>query len=430
MSLMLTVVEGGGEAFDVHLDADPDTPVGAVARALAEAGGVPLPPEGSGLYAEGRLLPAGMLLRDAPLHHAAVVGLGRPPVSQSVEPAGLVEVRAVGGPGAGAVHRLDIGEYRVGLGQGGALQVLRQAPAQPYAVLRVGPRGRCVVAPDGSDGSERGAGALQLDREGVEGEVPWPVGAQLLVGDCLLELALPQGPDAALQPSEDGAGRDYNRPPRLRPAEASTRFTLPSPPQPPAHRTLPWVAAAVPLVMAVAGWLVFQRPTMLLFGLLSPVAVLGNYLMNRRGGRQSYAEALAAYEEKKERIEGEAREALAAERTARRRGFPDPAEVILTAVGPRRRRLWERRTSDADFLELRVGTADQPSEVVLRDPDQGRAPPAGPLDRARCAGHRSAARARCAGYRRCRGRPRRRWRGGPSLRQPSCTARVTFRSIC
>ncbi|MDI3405750.1 FtsK/SpoIIIE domain-containing protein [Streptomyces cavernicola] len=364
---MLTVVEGGGDAFDVHLDADPDTPVGAVALALAEAGGVPLPPDGAGLYAEGRLLPSDLLLRDAPLHHAAVVGLGRPAGERSAEPAGLVEVRAVGGPGAGAVHRLDIGEYRVGLAQDGTPRVQRQAPYQAYATLQVGPRGRCTVAPDAPGGTQPSVKPPQLDREDVTEEVAWAVGAQLLVGGALLELSLPQSPDAALEPSEDGTGRDYNRPPRLRPAETSTRFTLPTPPTPPAHRSLPWIAATVPLVMAVAGWLIFQRPSMLLFGLLSPVAVLGNYLMNKRGGRQSHAEAVAAYEEKKARIEGDARAALEAERTARRRGFPDPAEVILTAVGPRRR-LWERRTSDADFLELRVGTADQPSDVVLRDP--------------------------------------------------------------
>ncbi|MFG2140385.1 FtsK/SpoIIIE domain-containing protein [Streptomyces sp. NPDC048650] len=364
---MLTVVEGNGDAFDVHLDTDPDTPLGAVAEALAGAGGVHRPPEGLGLYTGDRLLPADMRLRDSPLHHAAIVGLGRPAATSSAEPDGLVEVRAVGGAGAGAVHRLDIGEYRIGLAHDGTAQVLRAVPARPFAVLTVGPGGRCRVAPDASapDG-----GTVQLDREDLAEATAWPAGAQLALpgsGGVLLELALPQRADAAVQPSEDGTGWDYNRPPRLRPAENATRFTLPSPPAAPAARPLPWIAAAVPLVMAVTGALIFHRPTMLLFGLLSPVAVLGNYLMSRRTGRQSHSGAVAAYEEKKGRIEGEAREALAAERTARRRGFPDPAEVVLTAVGPRHR-LWERRTSDADFLELRIGTADLPSDVVLHDP--------------------------------------------------------------
>ncbi|MFF4499883.1 FtsK/SpoIIIE domain-containing protein [Streptomyces sp. NPDC001401] len=360
---MLTVVEGDGDAFDVHLDADPDTPLSAVAAALAEAGGVHRPLEGLGLYAGDRLLPADLTLRDAPLHHAAVVGLGRPAGTSSAEPDGLVEVRAVGGTGAGAVRRLGIGEYRIGLAHDGTAQVLGTVPDRPFAVLTVGPGGRCRVAPDESaDG-----GDLQLDREDLTEPTAWAVGEQLLVGGSLLELALPERPDAAVQPSEDGTGQDYNRPPRLRPPVNATRFALPSPPATPAARPMPWITALAPLVMAGAGVLVFGRLSMLLFGLLSPVAILGNYLVNRRSGRQSHAEAVAAYKEKKARIEGDAKQALAAERTARRRGFPDPAEVVLTAVGPRRR-LWERRTTDADFLELRIGTADLPSEVVLQDP--------------------------------------------------------------
>ncbi len=106
------------------------------------------------------------------------------------------------------------------------------------------------------DASAPDGGTPQLDREDLAAATAWPAGAQLALpgsGGILLELALPQRPDAAVQPSEDGTGWDYNRPPRLRPAENATRFTLPSPPASPAARPLPWLAAAAPLVMAVAG---------------------------------------------------------------------------------------------------------------------------------------------------------------------------------
>jgi S-DNA-T family DNA segregation ATPase FtsK/SpoIIIE len=49
---------------------------------------------------------------------------------------------------------------------------------------------------------------------------------------------------------------------------------------------------------------------------------------------------------------------------------------LSIASGPRRR-LWERRRADADYLLLRVGTADLPSAVELTDPRRRSAAAAG-----------------------------------------------------
>ncbi|MFE5819989.1 FtsK/SpoIIIE domain-containing protein [Streptomyces sp. NPDC056479] len=351
MRLLLTVVDDVGDAFDVQIETEPDTPAGAIARALG----------GHALHVGGVLIPPEVTVRESPLRDAAVVHLGRPARVAAREPDGLVEVRVVGGTGAGSVYRLDIGEYHIHHAQDGSPHVSRSAPAGAATRLRVGAGGRCTLLP------HDGAGPVHLDRDEVSEERPWPLGAQLATGSCLLALALAERPDAALQPCEDGGGLDYNRPPRLLPAKPGADFRLPSPPLEPERRPLPYIAAVVPLIMAAAGVLIFGRLSALLFGLLTPVAVIGNYVMNRRSGKESYATRLAAYEETKARIESEAENAVVAERIARRAWFPDPATVLLTAVGPRRR-LWERRTTDADFLELRVGTADQPSEVVLQDP--------------------------------------------------------------
>ncbi|MFI1393698.1 FtsK/SpoIIIE domain-containing protein [Streptomyces sp. NPDC020681] len=365
MQLRITVVDSVGDAFDVHLEADPQTPVAAVAQALAQAGGDAEPLSGPSLIVEGKGVDPESTLQDSPLRDAAVVHLARPQRGLAKEPDGLVEVRVVGGTGAGTVHRLDMGEYEIGTASDGTVRVGRSRPANRAARLRVGPGGRCTLL------AHLGGSPLELDREDIDGDTPWPAGAQLSLGapgGSLLELVLPQRPDAAVQPSEDGGGLDYNRPPRLLPPKPETRFRLPSPPGEPEKRPLPYIAAIVPLLMAAGGVLIFGRLSALLFGLLSPVAVIGSYVMSRRSGKESYATRLAKCKEAKARIEKDAEEALVAERTARRRGFPDPAAVLLTAVGPRRR-LWERRKADADFLELRIGTADQPSEVVLQDPE-------------------------------------------------------------
>ena len=58
-------------------------------------------------------------------------------------------------------------------------------------------------------------------------------------------------PDAALHPAEDGAGLEFNRPPRLLPPGGTTRFQLPSPPARPERRPVPVLMALVPVVLGV-----------------------------------------------------------------------------------------------------------------------------------------------------------------------------------
>jgi DNA segregation ATPase FtsK/SpoIIIE, S-DNA-T family len=175
--------------------------------------------------------------------------------------------------------------------------------------------------------------------------------------------------NAAVEPSSDGVGLDYNRPPRLLPPMRRTTFRLPAEPGAHDRRPLPIVMAIVPLLMSVVMVFVFHRWYLLIFGLLSPVAVVASHLQDKRSGRASHRKRLAAYHESRAAIEAAANRALLEERTARRSNFPDPAGVLLIASGPRRR-LWERRRNDADALTIRVGSGDIDSGVVLDDPAQ------------------------------------------------------------
>jgi S-DNA-T family DNA segregation ATPase FtsK/SpoIIIE len=93
------------------------------------------------------------------------------------------------------------------------------------------------------------------------------------------------------------------------------------------------------------------------------------WLSDRRHGRKSYARQLADHCAHKARIEHDAHTALDRERLHRRISSPDPATIHAVATGPRRR-LWERRRTDPDYLLLRLGTADLPSQVELTDPTQ------------------------------------------------------------
>ena len=363
MHLNLTVVDPArGEAVDVLLDADGDAPIGAVHARLRSLLGRPAADAGSErgrLYAAGLALDPDQSLRESPLREAALLGLDVPVGSPDAEPEGLIELRVAGGPGAGRVHRLDLGEHDAGAAAGCAVRLADPTLPERALRLRVLADGRCLVRP------LPGASA-QLDRADLDGEREWPPAAQVALGRTLLQLALPAPPDAALQPSEDGGGLDYNRPPRLSPPQRRTRFHLPTPPGERERQPLPLLAALAPLLLAVGGVYVFHSYYFLLFAALSPVTIVASFVSDRRRGRASARRQRAEYAERRARIEAEAGAALRQEEADRRAGCPDPAEVLLTAVGPRRR-LWERRRRDGDFLVVRVGTADQASGVVLQD---------------------------------------------------------------
>ena len=400
MRLSLTVVDPiGGATADVVLDADPESSVGDITRELARHVGlgdsaqiIPIGAHrsaGGGVaqaFVDGYALDPAANIVSSPLREGAVVSLHDPAGCLLGEPTGVVEFRVVGGPAAGAVHRLGVGRYDIGSGQAAHLRIDDPELAQRAATLSIAIDGTCQVVlhgekdgkedkPDrpgkGDKGDKDGVGdsrGPRLDGEELDGN-DWPLGSQLSIGNSLLEIIGYTPPNAALKWSDDGAGLDYNRPPRLRPAERQTHFRLPSPPSEFEARPLPWLMALFPLVGAVVAAMIFQRWYYLIMAGLSPIMLFGNYFMDKKHGRKSHAKQVKEYKETKERIEKDAQDALRTERLDRRNAIPDPAAVLNLGTGPRTR-LWERRRTDADHLLMRVGTGRVPSEVVLDDPEQ------------------------------------------------------------
>lgn len=359
---MFTVVDPAtDQRTDLVLEADDDTPVGAVAGAVASLLGRPEAARPQ-LYVGGRPLDPHVVLHGSGLRPGLVVGLGAPAGGCPGSGPALVEVRVVGGPGAGAVHRLGAGEHTIGVGRGADVPLDDAHAPSRAARVRVGLDGTTTV--------EAYAGVpVRLGRADLAAAACWPSGGQLEVAAMLLELAAPTLPDGPVEPSPDGARLDYNRPPRLRPPPRQTRFRRPPRPREPERRPLPVVTALVPLLVAGVLVLVLRRWYFLVFGLLSPASLVAGHLHDRRAGRRSHRRRLAEHRAAVAAVEADAGRALAAERAARRLAFPDAAVVLATALGPSRR-LWERRRHDADALTVRLGTGDLASEVVLEDPDQ------------------------------------------------------------
>ena len=326
----------------------------------------------------GKPLPRDVPIGESGLLEGALLSLSDPAASAPARPRGLVEVRVVSGKGAGAVHRLLPGEATIGSDPACVIRLEDDRLPPICATLTVdGDRVTTVAAAAGAAAvideatpADTVTSGLALDREPLtETGTTWPRGAQLTVGPIRLELEHAGVADADASAGMDPGWLDYNRPPRLLPPPRQTRFALPSPPKQSGNRGLPWVMVLIPLVFGVTMAMIMKTPTYLMFALMSPMMMLGNWLQGRRQGKQSYRQQVADYEETTKRIEADIEQAVIDERLARRMEAPDPALAFLIADGPSSR-LWERRTTDPDYLSLRLGVGDLPSEVSVENPEE------------------------------------------------------------
>ncbi|HEU5144021.1 MAG TPA: FtsK/SpoIIIE domain-containing protein, partial [Dermatophilaceae bacterium] len=132
----------------------------------------------------------------------------------------------------------------------------------------------------------------------------------------------------------------------------------------PQGQRVPLIASVIPLLLAGVLAYVTRSPMMLLFGLMSPVMLLGQYVSDRRHGRISHRQSLARHRASVEELRSAAAAALRREGEDRRGASPDLGIVGQVASTPESS-LWQRRPGDDDHLVLRVGIGTQPSRLRL-----------------------------------------------------------------
>ncbi|RJL33548.1 FtsK/SpoIIIE domain-containing protein [Bailinhaonella thermotolerans] len=308
------------------------------------------------IWLDGRPLDPAARISQA-LRDGDLVALDRRGAAATVkgEPAGTVEVRVSSGPAAGAVHRLGFGTAVLGSGPSAAIAVPDPALPAVAATVRVTPEGVRV--------EPAGGAAVTLDGEAVEEKAEWLPGGVLKAGSSVLTLHHPEAADAHLDRLPDG-GLAYNRPPRLRPPDRQRRLEVPIEPKRPEGMRLQLLAAFLPAVLGVGLAFAMKTWYFLLFALMTPMIMIGQWWSDRRHGKKKHRQAMKEYRERLAAFEERLERAQKVDETERRANSPDPAEVLLTATGPRRR-LWERRIHDGDTLRLRVGLADLPADLEL-----------------------------------------------------------------
>ncbi|WTG93683.1 FtsK/SpoIIIE domain-containing protein [Kitasatospora sp. NBC_01560] len=306
---------------DVLVTAPVGTALGSLAGALAGAVGVRGPRAATHvhLYAGAHRVDEHTLLGHPPLLDGAVLSLNEPdPTADDPDdgPA-AAELRVVGGPDAGGVHRLHGREIRVG--RSGEAHVPLDDPdvSRLHLALHLGADGQVTVRDLGSTNGTTLDGRI-VPPAPPEEAVPLDGTGLLRIGESTLQLAATDPRDASGPPARaalpDGHGHLQLAPPGpARPAPAVSE--PPAAPEPAAGRSR---------------------------GLLS-----------LRLGRTA---AEPSGQESAERHHAAVRTRQAA---AQRERWPDLATLLLNALGPGPR-LWERGPGHPDALTLRLGTADRP----------------------------------------------------------------------
>ena len=101
--------------------------------------------------------------------------------------------------------------------------------------------------------------------------------------------------------------------------------------------------------------------------LMAPLMLSASFLSDRHQRRTTIRRDRVDYDLTLAAARAQLGAALLAEQALRRAHSPDLAELLVTVTTPRSR-LWERRRTDRDFLDLRVGTADAPAHVRVTCP--------------------------------------------------------------
>ncbi|WP_375490707.1 FtsK/SpoIIIE domain-containing protein [uncultured Jatrophihabitans sp.] len=353
MQIELTIRRRGA-CTDVAVEATSAVSLATLESALGTALACPTPVE---LWHDGRRLGAGTPLGAPGLRNGALLDADGPGADRPA--AGVLALHRVGGPDAGSTVAVTRGRLLLGRAPDCDVVVADPDASRHHAVLDIG----------SSAISLRDCGSTNGTR--VDGCPVPPGGSEVVpgqvirIGDTSLMVRGPLDVPAALADAGDGTCR-LMRSPRDVPAVSRREIVLPQRATNTRPRGVQWIAALVPaLAGGAVAWLA-HSPQFLLFALLSPVMLLSTSVGDRLHWRRSRRRDAATYVQRRAAAEREIVAGLTAERRARLRAAPDAAALLSAATLPGSR-LWERRRSDADLLDLRLGIADVPSVLRVRD---------------------------------------------------------------
>jgi S-DNA-T family DNA segregation ATPase FtsK/SpoIIIE len=336
---------------DVIVDIDSDATGGELAGALMQ-----ISPRSGDLYLGGQLVASADKVKDLVELDGSILTVGSPGRSES-PPVGP-RVVSTGGPDAGRVIAIPAGGLIGGRGDRCGLSVLDVGLSRSGNFAVKVEHGSVLLADINPGGGVTYRGRPLAAPANLTPGERWHVGFSEFRFDTYDARPAGVRPDAA----QLSLIRQFRQISTVEPVE----IDWPDRPTDAEAQPFPWAQVLLPLgfgaAMVVAA-MITKATSMVLFALAGPILAIGSLLGDRRrragqAGREGihYARAAALAQD-------ELATTIQAEYQRRDLRNPSPADVALTALA-RSERLWERRSEDEDFLELRIGLANQPATGI------------------------------------------------------------------
>jgi DNA segregation ATPase FtsK/SpoIIIE, S-DNA-T family len=342
----LTVLDDAGTERDVAVLSRAPVPFADLQAAAPQVFGR----SGTACWVGDHRVGGAALLGTQPLVTGAAVG--RAPKSG---PAAGLSVDVVGGRDAGRFCPLGYGQIVVGRSPG--CDLVLGDPDVSREHLRVTVNERAVTVQDlgSTNGASMDGAALGPDA------VEFGADAIVQIGESLLALCGDVGPAASTVPAPDGTVRVNRAPSPVRGVQPAVMEIPAAPGRTPAQR-IQWLAALLPAAVGVALALAMHSAQFLLFGLMSPLMVLGTASGDRFHWRRERRRATADYRRRAGAAQRQLALRLRAELDERRAAHPDPAAVLRMVQLPAAQ-LWCRRRGDGLEIRLGLGTAESRLQV-------------------------------------------------------------------
>ena len=359
MKLKLTLVRPEGDATDLLVTVEPSAPLASVAAALAERDPTRAVDSAHGLRLHGddgrtRRPPPEATIAEVGLRSGSRVSLA--PVSQLPDrddgPA-VATLRVLSGPDKGREVPLRQGSVTLGRSQSSDVRLADPLVSKVHARLNVGDNGVELFDLNSANGILVGGGTVERVLLGRDDTA--------VLGDTVISVVrhsvTPTAPDGS-------STLDFNRSPRLAARYAGRTFDAPEAPVPPTPGRLPLISMLVPLLLGAVIYAVTGSVYSLLFIALTPLLGVGTYLEGKIGGRREHRKARERYFAELAELQAEVDEEHLREAQVRRGENPSVDEVVNACL-MQTTLLWSRRPDTPEYLQVRLGVAEQASRCSI-----------------------------------------------------------------